>query len=202
MSPYSRREASLTFGTGTRPIQSRKTGPGTSGTGIAVRQPPAGPKTRGKLCSQMLRFVRDWWTAGEDGAVEVCRKPFALALLFVVGSIALFCSYRPSLRQPAMWPVYAWLVSRVVAEGRRALVATGTHLVYRPPFGKPVALRFDQVRRVEEAKAPLSFGFKIRVVKGIKLDLGTGTDVVLPLDIPGAWDMVRGRLKAASPPFS
>lgn len=130
----------------------------------------------------MRDFVQ-WWREGEDGATTIYRPFYSKPALALASSAALLW-FLPRLRA---WPfpvLFVYLNLAAVIEMRRAIILNGSHLLYRPIFGRPTTVELSQITSVERCSAPVPslVALRARLMKGLRFHLADGSEIVVPLD--------------------
>jgi hypothetical protein len=139
-----------------------------------------------------------WWHSGEEDATKVFRKGWRRVGTLVIIALVSGCLL-PILKNLRWTPRLlfgygcglAFIISRVLAERRRAVILSTSAIKYRPPFGPPRIIRVDDICKVSRANVLVSFGWKARLKQGAKFLLRDGNEVGIPLDFPGADEILR-----------
>jgi hypothetical protein len=126
-----------------------------------------------------------WWSAGEVGAKHIYRQTFAGFFVALAASAAILVLF-PGARAWYILIICICVTVRALLERRRAFIFTDSAVVYRPAFGSPVHFELADVSSIGECAAPVSFWFRTRLFKGLRVHLKNSEAIVLPLDFPQA----------------
>jgi hypothetical protein len=140
----------------------------------------------------------DWWSEGEVGAKQIYRQSFAGFFVALAAGAAILLLL-PGARSWYILTICVCITARALLERRRAFIFTDSALVYRPAFGSPVRIEFVDISSIEKATAPVSFWFRARLFKGLRVHLTNIEDIVLPLDFPQAQVISQQLLKHSDP---
>jgi hypothetical protein len=142
----------------------------------------------------MVGSLPKWWSEGEDGAVHVYPKGYGtfLFMLAGVGGMLLI----PALRDPRLAPLYVIALLRSLVEGRRAIIFTPEHFIYRPPMARARRVPLREIVTVTEANVATSIDLKVTIVRGVQLDMKDGMTIKVPLDFSGR-DEILQRLRGS-----
>jgi hypothetical protein len=146
-----------------------------------------------------MKKLRSWWRAGEDGAIVVYRRRLSGMILRMLVALAILAALAPAILRyrNVVLPVVALGVVRGAAEFRRAIMFTGTTLIYRPPFASIRCIPLGGIAGLRKAFVISSFLLRARWTRGVSLTMTNGETILLPLNF-GYRSEILERLSAVT----
>ncbi|MDE3180606.1 MAG: hypothetical protein KGM47_13220 [Acidobacteriota bacterium] len=131
--------------------------------------------------SLVPQSIRQWWRAGEDGAIRVYRPRRLVPLFLAISTCTVLCAVYHFFR---FWELalitYALCIVIYIVTMRRAILLMPSSIGYRPVFDEPKFARYESISRAEESWVGWGGGYP---VKGIRIHMADGSFLDIPLII-------------------
>jgi len=163
--------------------------PRTSGR---MRHPRANHSRSMLSCRMPLGAISAWWHMGEEDAIAVYRRRiwFESVIAIALGAPLAGLWIVRFREWFLLVPGALFLLFRVLAEKRQAVIFSRDSVKYRPTFGAPRSVRLSEIADTNKCQVLLSFDWHAVFVSGVKLMLIDGSSFVLPLNFPNSKEIL------------